>query len=288
MALSLSISLTTLDAEAGSRGLLSRYFRKIPVAEALETFGYARNRDLNGESIKVLVWNIKKGQEKPWKSEFSSYSRGKDLFLLQEAYETDLVVDTIKSYEGFRWDFGRSFTYAIYNNRGTGTMLGSHAEPVDVLVTHSPDHEPITNTPKAMTYARYALAHSAKTLLVISVHAINFRELGPFKRHMLQAKAEIEKHDGPVLFAGDFNTHLRERIRYLTTLMREMKFTEVSFLHGDQRMRAPITRNFLDHAFVRGLSVKAAEVIPESRGSDHRPLVLELSVTDPAIAPALP
>lgn len=270
--------LLSFEASAQDKNLISRYFRKIPVSQALETFGAARDRELKSESIKVLIWNIKKTQMKSWKAEFSELSRGKDLFVIQEAYNNDHFVDTIKSYEGYRWDMGKSFTYARYNNLATGTMVGSSAEPEEVLVTHTPDHEPVTNTPKAMTFAKYGLDHSDKSLLVISVHAINFRENGPFKRNMLQARAEIEKHDGPVLFAGDFNTHLKSRTRYLMKMMKDLRFDEIKFVNGHQRMRAVITGNFLDHGFVRGLQVKSAEVLGNSKGSDHKPMVLELSL----------
>jgi len=272
----ISISVPAF-AESPDKNLISRYFRKIPVTEALETFGAARDRELKADSIKVLIWNIKKTEMKPWKDEFSEYSRGKDLFVIQEAYNNDRFIDTIKSYEGYRWDMGKSFTYARYNNLATGTMVGSTAEPEEVLITHTPDSEPVTNTPKSLTYAKYGLDGSDKSLLVISVHAINFTTIGPFKRNMLQARAEIEKHDGPVLFAGDFNTHHKTRTKYLMNMMKELKFETINFINGHQRMKFKLTGHFLDHGFVRGLQVKHAEVIGKSRGSDHKPMVLELS-----------
>lgn len=265
------------SADSPDKKLLSRFFRKIPVSEALQTFGSARDRELKSDSIKVLVWNIKKTQEKPWKAEFSEYARGKDLFLIQEAYDIDNFLGVIKSYDGFRWDMGKSFTYSLYNNHATGTMVGSSAEPEEVIVTHTTDHEPVSNTPKSLTYARYGLEGSDKSLLVISVHAINFTTIGPFKRNMLQARAEIEKHDGPVLFAGDFNTHHGLRTNYLMNMMKELGFTTIKFINGHQRMKFKLTGHILDHGFVRGLKVKHAEVIGKSRGSDHKPMILELS-----------
>jgi endonuclease/exonuclease/phosphatase (EEP) superfamily protein YafD len=274
LTLSFSISAAELPS---NKGISSRFFRKIPVSEALASFGSARDRELKSDSIKVLVWNIKKTQMKPWKAEFSEYSRGKDLILVQEAYDNQLFVDTINSYDGYKWNMGKSFLYTRYNNQATGTMIGATAEPEEVIVTHTPDNEPITNTPKAMTYAKYGLDGSDKSLLVITVHAINFRELGPFKRNMLQARAEIEKHDGPVFFAGDFNTHLKVRTRYLMNMMSELGFCTVIFKNGHLRMKAAVTGNYLDHGFVKGLTVKSAEVLGDSHGSDHKPMVLELA-----------
>ena len=276
-ALLLSLSLSFSATADTEKNLISRFFRKIPVSEALETFGSAKNRELQGETIKVLVWNIKKTEMRPWKAEFSEYARGKDLLVLQEAYDIPKMVDELTSFDGYRWDMGRSFSYVRYNYHSTGTMIGSHVEPDEVLVTHTPDHEPVTNTPKALTYAKYPLEKSDKSLLVISVHAINFRELAPFRRNMLQARAEIEKHEGPVLIAGDFNTHLKNRTAYLMNMMKELKFTEIKFVNGHLRMKAKIVGGYLDHGFVRGLSVKHAEVLGKARGSDHKPMVLDLS-----------
>lgn len=278
MLVSLLISLLTSSAFAGDKSALGRFFRQIPISEALATFGWARDRELDSTSIKVLVWNIKKTQEKLWKVEFSEYAEGKDLFLIQEAYDAPLFLDTIKSYDGFRFDMGKSFTYSLYNNHATGTMIGSHVEPEEVIVTHTVDHEPMTGTPKSLTFAKYDISGSDKPLLVISVHAINFTTIGPFKRNMLQARAEIEKHDGPVLFAGDFNTHHKLRTNYLYNMMKEMKFTPITFKNGEQRMRFKLTGSFLDHGFVRGLQVKSAEVIGTAKGSDHKPMILELAL----------
>lgn len=274
----ISISFHAPAAGLPQKKVLSRFFQKIPVSEAHTSFGLARDRELKSESIKVLVWNIKKTQEKLWPVEFSEFSRGKDIFLIQEAYDSDRFLDVIKSYNGYRWDMGKSFTYSLFNNQATGTMVGSTAEPEEVLVTHTQDYEPMTNTPKAMTYARYGLEGSDKSLLVVSVHMINFTTMGPFKRNMLQARTEIEKHDGPVIFAGDFNTHHPQRTNYLMKMMKELKFTTVNAINNHQRMKFKLTGHFLDHGFVRGLKVKYAEVIGKAKGSDHKPLVMDLAL----------
>jgi endonuclease/exonuclease/phosphatase (EEP) superfamily protein YafD len=43
-------------------------------------------------------------------------------------------------------------------------------------------------------------------------------------------------------------------------------------------MRWKLTSNYLDHGFVRGLSVKEAHVAGESIGSDHKPMFIEMAV----------
>jgi endonuclease/exonuclease/phosphatase (EEP) superfamily protein YafD len=136
----------------------------------------------------------------------------------------------------------------------------------------------VVKTPKAMTFAKYPIELSPKKLLVISVHGINITSFGSFKRHMAQAEAEIENHDGPVFFPGDFNTRTKARTRYLMTLIKKYGFKTVDFKDGHHRIRWKFTKNYLNHSFVRGLSVKEASVDGGSYASDHNPMFLEFSV----------
>jgi endonuclease/exonuclease/phosphatase (EEP) superfamily protein YafD len=281
-ALSFLFTLTLfLNSARADAQLLGRYFRTVPLAEAHVQSGFASERELREDSIRALVWNIKKTQERPWLTEFLQFSQGQDLFLLQEFFENDLFLSTISMFSGFRWDFGKSFTYRRYGHRATGTMLGSNVEPAEIQVKHSPDREPVTGTPKAMTFGQYPVQGSQENLLVISVHAINFTTLATFRRQLQQAAAEIRQHRGPVLIAGDFNTRTKGRMNHMLELMISLGLKPVVFKNGEHCMTAVGTRHCLDHAFVRGLRVKRAEVIGSSRGSDHKPMLLELALARP-------
>lgn len=265
------------EANAGIRPL-KRFFKILPESQSHTYSGTTRDLDLSSESIKVLVWNIKKTQEKPWQNEFLKYGQGKDLFLLQEAYQNELFTSTIEKFENVRWDLGISFLYTLYNNAATGNMIGSKVEPTYVRVRHTSDLEPVVATPKVTTYAKYAVKGSNKELLVVSVHGINLTSYSSFTRHMEQARAEIEAHDGPVLFAGDFNTRTGGRTRYLMNLAKELNLKTVDFRNGHCRMKFKLTPYYLDHTFVRGLNVKNSEVDCASQGSDHKPMSLELAL----------
>lgn len=267
----------SFEAEAKFRPL-ARYFKLVPEAQAHTSIGQAHETELNKDSIKVFVWNIKKAQLSNWKNEFTTYGKDQDVFLIQEAYGTELFTSTLDSFEGYRWEMGASFLYRLYNDRPTGNMIGANVEPSDVLVKHSVDLEPVVYTPKATTFAKYPLTGSDKELLVISVHAINITTLGTFKRHMAQAEEEIKKHDGPVLWAGDFNTRTKARTQHLMKLINTLGFRPVEFKNGHRRMKFKFTPYYLDHSFVRGLNVKAAEVYGDSYGSDHKPMALEVSL----------
>lgn len=269
--------LFSLNAE--SSGLVrNRYFRTVPLSEAHVVFGQARDLSFERDSIKVLVWNVKKAARDSWRNEFDQLAQGRDLFVLQEAYDDARFLNTALSYNNFRWDMGKSFTYVLYDNHATGSMIGSRVEPTNINVLHTFDLEPATKTPKAMTMGTYPIKGEREELLVISIHAINFTSLDAFERNLDQARDAIVKHKGPVLIAGDFNTRTKDRTRNMFKLMAELKMKTVIFKNADQRMKAPLTKNYLDHGFVRGLQVKNAVVIGEADGSDHKPMVLEMSL----------
>lgn len=278
LVLSLSF-VVNFSAVADEKNLITnKFFKIIPESEAHVHHGQALGREFKSSSIKAFIWNIKKAGLFNWQTEFEQFGKNQDLILLQEAYQTERFISTTRSFQGVRWDMGISFLYRRYNDQATGTMIGSIVEPSEVLVKHTPDLEPVVNTPKAMTFAKYPVENRQDELLVISVHGINITSFNSFKRHMAQAEKEIVKHNGPVFFAGDFNTRTKGRTKHLMEMINKYGFKAVEFKNGEQRMRWKFTNNYLDHSFVRGLSVKNAEVIGESKGSDHKPMFVELAV----------
>lgn len=266
------------QAIAQDKDVLTRFFRILPENQSHTYSGSAEGRFFKPHSIKVFIWNIKKALEYSWEPEFKNFAANRDLILLQEAYQTRLFNSITQSLGGYRWDMGIGFLYRRYNNQATGTMIGANVDPTDVFVKHSVDEEPLTGTPKTMTFAKYPIGGFPDELLVISVHGINLTSHASFERHMQQAQREIDKHVGPILFAGDFNTRTQMRTKYLMNMIQKNGLRPVTFKNGHQRMRFKFTNNYLDHAFVRGLSVSNAEVVGRAYGSDHKPMFLELSV----------
>jgi endonuclease/exonuclease/phosphatase (EEP) superfamily protein YafD len=252
----------------------------VPLAQAHRYFGQAEELELDPGSIKTLVWNIKKTEKKEWQREFLDYMENQDLVLLQEGLKNERFLSTTAQRPELRWDMAVSFLLRQSNRAATGTLIGSTVAPSHVVVSHTEDFEPIVNTPKATIFAKYPLAGTQQELLVISIHGINLTSLNTFRRHLQQARAQIQLHDGPVFFAGDFNTRTKARTSYMMKMMCELNLTPVTFKNGDRRMVWKFTRNYLDHGFVRGLKVLSAEVLADSRGSDHKPMVLELALKE--------
>jgi endonuclease/exonuclease/phosphatase (EEP) superfamily protein YafD len=131
-------------------------------------------------------------------------------------------------------------------------------------------------TPKSLTLAKYPVKDSVSEILVISVHGINFDTTAAFKRHMDRAFLMIKDHEGPILFAGDFHTWSNSRTNYLFRLCKKFGLETVAFKNGHRRTK--FNGYILDHAFVRGVKVQNAEVLGESQGSDHKPLLLEMNI----------
>jgi len=253
-----------------------RFFRKASPEESHLIFGKAKTGILKKEKLDVLVWNIKKAEMEDWPNEFLFYSANKDLILIQEAYRNSIFDETLKLLKDFRWDMGVSFFDLLHGIIPTGTLVGSKANPNFALVKHSTYFEPLIKTPKSLTITKYQIEGSSKELLVISVHAINLTSIFPFKRYIDIAHNEIARHDGPVIYAGDFNTWSKDRTKYLFSSIEKLNLTPIDFKNGHLRMK--FRKNFLDHAFVRGLNVKSAEVAWESQGSDHKPLLIKAEI----------
>jgi endonuclease/exonuclease/phosphatase (EEP) superfamily protein YafD len=269
------LAMTFMSQANAKRVLFASQFSLINVKDSHESFGVAEGRELNPDSIKVLVWNIKKGQERGLDIDLPRFGGDRDLMLIQEGYLSPALVDLFHSFHGMTWDMGVSFLYKKDKNTKTGVMVGSRVEPSSVKTNHTVDFEPFILTPKANIFAKYPVAGTDKELLVISVHGINFANHNAFVRHMNQAFHEIEKHDGPVIFAGDFNTRTAKRKKHLMQECVRRGFQSVDFIDGHLRNK-PIV-GMLDFTFVRGLKVKNPKVF-SVKSSDHPPMHFEVAL----------
>lgn len=263
------------ESAHAKRILFAAQFSLIPESQAHVMFGSGTQSALNPDSIKIMVWNIKKGQEKGLDLDLPHYGKDRDMLLISEGYLSPKVKNIFDSFQGVRWDMGVAFLYKKDHNTKTGTMIGSHVEPTWVKVRHTKDHELIINTPKALTMARYPIQGSSDELLAISIHAINLVTLAAFKREIKMAKEEILKHKGPVIFGGDFNTQIRSKVKYLMKETSQLGMQSLSF-RNDARPH-PLG-NTIDYIFVRGMYVKDSEVLGKLKSSDHKAMMAELAV----------
>ncbi len=245
--------------------------------------GTASADALPTRELDVVVWNVEKAQREGWDAEFRALIDHAHVVLVQEAYASARFEAALASRPDLQWSLGISFFNAPDVNTPTGVATGSCAPLLRARVEHSPRTEPFSQTPKAALLTTYPLQGRSDTLLVINVHAINFRRARHLHDQLAPMHDAIESHRGPIVLAGDFNTHHHPRLATLERFAQRHGLTSVFPNDVDGRRRFDDGRTRwrrwpLDHVYVRGLEVTAAEVRPDYVGSDHKPLVLRFAI----------
>jgi endonuclease/exonuclease/phosphatase (EEP) superfamily protein YafD len=270
----LSITLS-LHGYAQRRGLAKQY--SIPALEDSHIItGQTYETELNPHSIKVLVWNLLKAERKMWSRDFMKLSEKKDILLLQEGYLNPVMESTFDQMYQFRFDMGVSFLYNKDNYTPTGTILGSRISPVKTGILRTKNFEPFIKTPKMITYGVYPIRESSQTLLALTIHGMNFSQDKAFEDQIVDALKVIDQHQGPVIFAGDFNTRNKSRLSFLRKKMGARGLKEVTYLNTQKRMN--FLGNYLDHTFARGLLVRDSKVVVDVDSSDHKALDMEFAL----------
>jgi hypothetical protein len=129
----LSFSIMTTASFAKDKVPPRSWYTVLPEAQSLTTFGHTTGEAFKKKSLKALIWNIKKSGLIPWHQEFSTYSKGRDLILIQEAYANNYFKTVLSMFFNYRWDMGISFLYRRDNNTPTGTMIGSTVSPRELM-----------------------------------------------------------------------------------------------------------------------------------------------------------
>ncbi|MBN3491522.1 endonuclease/exonuclease/phosphatase family protein [Vibrio neptunius] len=225
----------------------------------------------NNGVINLLVWNIYKQNRDNWSQELTKYSEDKQLVLLQEASMTAELKEWIKQpfWFGNQVDAFKAF------ERSAGVLNLSKSLPK--LACAYTELEPWLRLPKSAIYATYPLS-DGELLAVVNIHAVNFTYgTDEYQRQLDALVAELNKHSGPIIVAGDFNSWSADRMAVMKSALDKLGVQEVSY-HPDNRTQF-ITGLALDHVFYRGLALIKAEA-PESDASDHNPLEVMFRLAD--------
>lgn len=214
--------------------------------------------------VNLMVWNMLKGEKEGWELEFDQASSGANLILLQEG----MLNPTMKAGLTLRQDFLFTFAASFYwENFLTGIYTGAPALPIGRKFFRSVDREPFTNTPKMGLRMDYVL-ESGKVLRVMNIHALNFTDDAAHGRQITQLVEDMRTHDGPLVFAGDFNIFNEVRWGHVAASTEAVGLREVR-VNGK-----PSVQN-LDHIFVRGCEPRSAYE-KDTAFSDHPILFTEL------------
>lgn len=250
-----------------------------PADQVLRNFGTPSSTVLASKVLEVLVWNIEKGVETDFANEFPQFASGKHLILLQEYLGNNSTHDVLQRQAQLRFDVATSFIYSA-DGTPSGVATASIVCPQHVRALVTSDVEPVIHTPKASILTQYPLQGKGGTieiLLVLNTHGLNRAPLEAFQTQLQQLAQIIRAHEGPVLWAGDFNTNNRRKRDYLFDVaVSELQMQAIPQYEPDQRKVSKLSRLPLDWVFFKRLAVKAASA-PVSSGSDHNPLVLTFS-----------
>lgn len=233
------------------------------------------SRELDPERINLLSWNSHKGAKPGWLENFVSLAQDADLIALQEGHLTERLVDTLDSNQ-YSWDIASAFTL---NNMPTGVLTASKANPSNICATW--DKEPLLSIPKTAMITEYPVKERPDTLLLVNVHMINFT-LGTsdFSAQLDKIEKILRQHNGPVIFAGDFNTWSEARIELLQQLADKTQLKPVDFQTDN---RSQFFGRVVDHIYSRGLNVLETHSV-ESEFSDHNPLMATFSYPPASLA----
>ncbi|MEX1364038.1 MAG: endonuclease/exonuclease/phosphatase family protein [Nannocystaceae bacterium] len=285
----LGVCLLTTVLATGVGGCGRRLVAAAPGQRLVTLPGHATAAALPVTTLDLLVWNVHKTRASDWLDDFERLAAAADLVLLQEAYDRPLLRAGIHTRPDMDWQLGVSFRYARRDHAATGVATGSVAPARRSWVMYAPAREPWSGTPKLALVSTFPLHGRRDALLVINVHAINFRRAKHLGDQLRQLSAAIDEHEGPVIMAGDFNTHHRPRLQVLERFASEHGLRAVLPNWGrGTRRRRPVAdgrtrfgRWPLDHVYVRGLHATATRVSVDTEGSDHRPLEIQLELDPP-------
>ena len=225
------------------------------------------HRDADG--LRVVSWNIHKGEDPGWEADLAAYAAGNDLVLLQEAVLSDAMRNVIEA-AGHDWMMTGAFSW---NGQERGVLVAARSRAADACVLRS--FEPLFPVPKSAMVVRYRLP-AGVTLAVANLHGVNFSlGLGRFSEQIEAVTAELARHQGPVILAGDFNTWSEARHQVLADAASRLGLVSVLFDDPDGR-RLAFGRH-LDHFYFRGFRLVRASS-PQVKSSDHNPILVELEL----------
>lgn len=235
--------------------------------------GEFSEEELNPDSIKILVWNMYKGENPSWKEDYEKLTEGQDILMNQEMYLNDLMNNVFSNHERYGYHTATSFIYLPSRTR-TGVTTASRVRTTRYKAQRSRALEPAINTPKMALETFYKIQGTDQELMAVNIHAINFVSTQVLGTQLKDLAKDIKKYKGPVVFAGDFNTWSPAKLRLMRRIVvKGLKMKEVTFKVDN---RKKVFNNIIDYVFVRGLEVIDSKSYGNILGSDHTPMTVEL------------
>jgi endonuclease/exonuclease/phosphatase (EEP) superfamily protein YafD len=223
--------------------------------------------------MKFAIWNLWKGSGGlKFQEEFKALVAASDLALTQEALLTHEMI-TCSAIAGYQAVHGATYRRMDGCRDGVMTLCSAELAKAPERVI-SGTAEPFLKTTKAslLTYYRYGSAVH-ETLAVANLHSTLMRRPSTAGLEIRRVIERLEEHDGPVIFAGDFNTFSKV---YLREIIRALKILNIEHV---EILLDPRTRiGKLDQVFVRGIKINQILVDVSFKQSDHFPILCDAHI----------
>ena len=231
---------------------------------------YGLNLTPDNHELKMFVWNTKKFENLNAFADLKTHAETSDVVFIQEAaHSRDLQSAMIENLPTHRHAFFPSFCDDY--NYVYGVQISTKLNSADEVRWPSPDTEPFSTIRKMSAYS--LVEWNGIKIHLINTHALNFNPGGKFKEQIYDLYLKIRQLEGPVIWAGDFNTWVPMRRKYLFSLADDLGLAHVLPENDTRKLK-------LDHVFYRGLKLKSAQIIP-LKTSDHFAISLEFTKPEP-------
>jgi len=214
----------------------------------------------------ILCWNVHKNNDnfsfKNYIEDFTARNPV-DFFIFQEAdfkHNKELNLP------------GLTFSAAANIEKGSafyGVLTASKYKTIHSKPFLSHGKELIFGPRKSLLLTTHCFKNGSP-LLILNLHAINFRENRHYHKEIDKMIKIIDDYDGAMIIAGDFNSWNKNRMKFLHTKMKELKFTSVPFSQSDKVKS--FMKNHLDFIFYRGVELLEQSIERNHNLSDHHPL----------------
>jgi len=219
------------------------------------------------DTFGMLCWNVHKENTK--NSEFKPYlekmTAEKEIafLLFQEANFRD---DNHFTLPDFAFDAAANLEY-----RGEfyGVLTASRVESKHAQAYLSEGRESLIGPYKSLILSTYTFEDGSE-LLILNVHAINFRENQRYHKELERFLTLMLDHDGPMIIAGDFNSWNKRRMQRLHEIREKLGLKAVPFTQTDNVKS--FMGNHLDFILYRGVEILDFSVDKDHGLSDHNPL----------------
>ena len=218
------------------------------------------------DTFGVLCWNVHKKNRHP---DFVRYLKAFsakhtiDCLLLQEAEFRNEGACTLNDYL-----FDAAANLEV-NGTFYGVLTASRTEPEEARPYLSGARESLVGTHKSLLVSRYRFEDDT-SLLILNIHAINFRETGSYERELRRFAERAQSHEGAMIVAGDFNSWSAARTWRLHRFKQALGLKTVRF--GEKEKVKSFMGRRLDFIFYRGLELIDSAVFDDHSLSDHNPL----------------